>query len=129
MPNFDRLLKDIVEDAPLEHERVDRLKDKVRQEQELSHKKAIVSGTFACLIGLAIMAMGGIIMRDAVDMRFLLIGTATLIVGYETTVLAKLAYGNLITYHKILATTREVQLNVLENLHGMNKSGDKEVQS
>ena len=47
------------------------------------------------------------------------------VIGFEITVLVKLAYGNLMTMNTVLETVRETQLSILEHLNPAQHAGQQ----
>lgn len=118
MPEWNELLADLEQDGPLDPRRTDTLRERLKRESELCQKKWLVSVTAYCLIGLAIMWAGGHALREVHDTRLALLGAVAMIIGFEITVLVKLAYGNLFSLNKVLETIREVQLAIMEQAEG-----------
>lgn len=118
MKSLDRLFNDITYDTPLDLERLDELKAQLKRESELKEKKWLISLTVYCLLGLGMMLGGALMVRMSEDIHVLFYGSFLFIMGFETTVLVKLAYGNLFTQNKILTALREVQVSLLEHLNG-----------
>ncbi len=117
MEFMDKLFEDITLDTPLDMERMDQLKAQLKRESELKQKKWLIAITIYCLLGLGMMLGGALIVHATDNIQFMFYGSFFFIMGFETTVLVKLAYGNLSSLTKILQTLREVQVSVLEHLN------------
>ncbi|MFA6243341.1 MAG: hypothetical protein WC655_20550 [Candidatus Hydrogenedentales bacterium] len=130
MNDWKQLLDDMESGGPLDSERTGELMAKLKQESERKQKKHLLSMTFYCLIGLLVMLEGALTVRDSQDIRAMLFGVIAVVIGFEITVLVKLAYGNLMTMNTILETVRETQLSILEHLNPSHSASEsKEVQS
>jgi len=131
MSELQRLLKDLDTDAPFEPGRLGGLKARLKRESELRQKKWILSLTLYCLLGLATMAIGAMmVINNPEEIRIMFLGSAIIIIGFEITVLTKLAYGSQISLVRILETVREVQISVIEHLQAPSgQSQDEEAKS
>jgi hypothetical protein len=131
MNEMQRLLKDLEGDAPFDSDRLSGLKAKLKRESELRQKKWLLSVTLYCLLGLAMMAIGAMmVIENPEEIRIMFLGSAIIIIGFEITVLVKLAYGGQIAMVRILETVREVQISVIEHLQAPSgRQQDEEVKS
>ncbi len=128
MNDWKKLLDDMESGGPLDSERTGELMGKLKKESERKQKKHLLSMTFYCLIGLLVMLQGALTVRDSQDIRIMLFGVIAVVIGFEITVLVKLAYGNLMTMNTILETVRETQISILEHLNpAQSTCQDKEV--
>ncbi len=125
MNDWNKLLEDLEQDGPLEPDRVNTLKERLKQESELRQKKWLFAGTLYCLLGMGILWLGGTWIRDIDETRMMLMGVVLMIIGFEITVLAKLAYGGLFSGNKMVETVREVQISVIEHLRVSEKHSDE----
>ena len=116
MNDWTKLSRDLEDGGPLDAERCNELKEKIHRETERQRKKWIISLTLYCLVGLIFMLNGGLVIRDTENIRFMFLGAALIIIGFEITVLVKLAYGSFFSMSKILETVREAQISVLEHI-------------
>lgn len=130
MDDWHRLLEDLETDGPFDRERTDELKAKIKRESELKQKKWLIALTLYCLLGLAVLLVGGMVVRDSEDIRFMFLGSVVMIIGFEITILVKLGYGTLFSLAKVLETVREVQISIIEHLDASaGGRHDKEVES
>jgi hypothetical protein len=112
----DRLLWDIEYEGPFDRERMDPLRTAFKREFELKRKKWLVSCSVWILLGLGTMMCGGILLNDTDDIRQMFLATFIMILGFEITVLIKLAYGNIFSLARILETIKEVHLTLAEQM-------------
>lgn len=127
MNEWTKLLEDLEQDGPLIQERTDALKKRLKRESELRQKKWLIYATINCLLGLGILWWGGITIGIMEDTRIQFLGIVAMIIGFEVTVLAKLAYGGLFSLNKVVETVREVQVSIIEHLRAAEKHNDEEV--
>ncbi|MBX7259691.1 MAG: hypothetical protein K1Y02_25265 [Candidatus Hydrogenedentes bacterium] len=125
MGEWDKLLKDLNTDGSFDAERTSELMGKLKKESGRKQKKHLISMTFYCLVGLLIMLQGALMVRDSQDIRMMLFGVIAVVIGFEITVLVKLAYGNLMTMNTVLETVRETQLSILEHLNPAQHAGQQ----
>lgn len=113
MKNEERLLADL-QGEPRDEEDNGTLRARAKREHELKQKKILVASFLYCLLGLAIMLDGGIMLKHADSVRQMLFGTVIIIIGFEITVLVKLGYGNAWSMIRTLLAVKEVQLDLCE---------------
>lgn len=116
MNDWMKLSNDLERGGPFDAESCNELREKIQREGERSRKKWIISLTLYCLVGLLLMLYGGLVIRNTENIRFMFLGAALIIIGFEITVLVKLAYGSFFSMSKILETVREAQISVLEHI-------------
>lgn len=126
MSEWDKLLNDLNTDKPFDSERTSELMGRLKRESERKKKKHLIVMTLYCLVGLLVMLQGALMVRDSQDMHIMLFGVVAVVIGFEITVLVKLAYGNLMTMNTILETVRETQLSILEHLNPARSAGQRE---
>jgi len=129
MHDWYKLLNDLDKDGPLDPEQTDTVKERIKRESERRQKKWMVSTTVNCLLGLFMMWLGGLAIRDMDNMPLAFLGIVGMIVGFEVTVLAKLFNVSLFSLNKILETVREVQLTVVEQARAANGHDGEGVES
>jgi hypothetical protein len=116
MKDKDRLLWDIEKDGPFDVERTDRLRSDLHRESERKRKRWLISCFLYLLTGLGIMAYGGLMLKNAEEVRQMFLGSLMIIIGFETTVLIKLAYGNMFSLVRVLEMIKEVHLTLVDHI-------------
>jgi len=116
MKDKDRLLWDIEKDGPFDLERTDRLRSDLHRESERKRKRWLISCFLYLLLGLGMMAYGGLMLKNAEEMRQMLLGSLMIIIGFETTVLIKLACANMFSLARVLEMIKKVHLTLMDHI-------------
>ncbi len=116
MKDKDKLLWDLEKDGPFDLERTDRLRSDLHRESERKRKRWLISCFLYLLIGLGTMACGGLMLKNAEEVRQMFFGSLLVIIGFETTVLIKLAYGSMFSLLRVLEMIKEVHLTLMDHI-------------